>query len=58
MELPYIADVDIQMASVPNIPAKKYYEKGYEIIDENTGHILTETEIENLKPEVIVIPIQ
>lgn len=38
--------------------AKKYYEKGYKIIDENTGHILTETEIENLKPEIIVIPIQ
>lgn len=38
--------------------AKKYYEMGYKIIDENSGHILTESEIENLKPEIIVIPIQ
>lgn len=27
VEIPYIADIDIQMASVPNLPAKKYYEK-------------------------------
>ena len=35
----------------------KYYEEGYEIINEETGHILTEEEVKELKAEVIIIPI-
>ena len=37
--------------------AMKYYEEGYEIINEETGHILTEEEVKELKAEVIIIPI-
>ncbi len=37
--------------------AKKYADKGYEIIDESTGNVLTSDEVNLLKPTVIETPI-
>lgn len=37
--------------------AKKYADKGYEIIDERTGNVLTSDEVNLLKPTVIETPV-
>lgn len=53
----FIAKKEDERFYVNSEDVKKYADKGFEIIDENTGQCLNAEQIAELKPAVVEVPV-